>query len=179
MAGRIAGITIEIGGDSTKLQSSLKGVDKSLKTTQSALKDVNKLLKFSPGNTELLTQKQKLLKKSIEETKERLKTLKEAAKNVTPESIGQDKYDALQREIVETESKLKNLKSQMNDFGSVTKQKLQVAGDAIKGVGDKMQDVGKQLSMKVTAPIVAVGAASVAAFKEVDGAMDIVVKRTP
>ena len=56
MAGRIAGITIEIGGDSTKLQNSLKGVDKSLKQTQTALKDIDKLLKFNPGNTELLVQ---------------------------------------------------------------------------------------------------------------------------
>ena len=51
MAGRIAGITIKIGADSTKLQDSLKGVDKSLKQTQTALRDVNKLLKFNPGNT--------------------------------------------------------------------------------------------------------------------------------
>ena len=67
MAGRIAGITIEIGGDSTKLQNSLKGVDKSLKQTQTALKDIDKLLKFNPGNTELLVQKQRNLKKAIGE----------------------------------------------------------------------------------------------------------------
>lgn len=54
-AGRIAGITIEIGGDTTKLQSALKSVDSDLKKTQTSLKDVNKLLKLDPKNTELLT----------------------------------------------------------------------------------------------------------------------------
>jgi phage-related minor tail protein len=97
MASRIAGITIQIGGDTTKLQSSLKGVDKSLRQTQSALKDVNKLLKFNPGNTELLVQKQRNLKKAVDDTKERLRELKKTAENVTPEDIGQDKYDALGR----------------------------------------------------------------------------------
>ena len=56
---RIAGITIEIGGDTSKLQNSLKAVDKQLSVTQSNLKDIDKLLKFNPGNVELLTQKQK------------------------------------------------------------------------------------------------------------------------
>ena len=60
MAGRIKGITVEIGGDTTKLQSALKGVNSQIKNTQSQLKDVEKLLKLDPGNTELLTQKQKL-----------------------------------------------------------------------------------------------------------------------
>ena len=69
MADRIKGITIEIGGDTTNLQKSLKDVDKQLRDTQSALKDVNKLLKLDPSNTELLVQKQKNLEKAIDGTK--------------------------------------------------------------------------------------------------------------
>ena len=57
MAGsRIKGITVEIGGDTTKLQSALKGVNSEIKNTQSQLKDVEKLLKLDPGNTELLAR---------------------------------------------------------------------------------------------------------------------------
>lgn len=178
MAGRIAGITIEIGGDSTKLQSSLKGVDKSLKQTQSALRDVNKLLKFNPGNTELLVQKQRNLKKAIDETKTRLKELRKAAENTTPEEIGQDKYDALQREIIDTENKLKSLTKEMHSFGSVAGQRLQAVGASMKELGGKIQNVGKELSTKVTAPILALGTASIMAFKEVDDAFDIVVAKT-
>ena len=57
MANRIKGITIEIGGDTTKLSKALKNVDGSIKNTQTQLRDVNKLLKLDPGNTELLAQK--------------------------------------------------------------------------------------------------------------------------
>ena len=60
-ASRIKGITIEIGGDTTKLQTALKGVNNEIRNTQAQLKDVEKLLKLDPGNTELLAQKHKLL----------------------------------------------------------------------------------------------------------------------
>ena len=48
MASRIQGITVEIGGDTTKLSKALESVNKSIKGTQSGLKDVNKLLKLDP-----------------------------------------------------------------------------------------------------------------------------------
>ena len=45
MAGnRIQGITVEIGGDTTKLQTALKGVNTEIRNTQSQLRDVEKLL---------------------------------------------------------------------------------------------------------------------------------------
>mgnify|MGYP000553227779 CR=1 FL=1 len=81
MASRIQGITVEIGGDTTKLQNALKGVNGQIKSTQSQLKDVNKLLKLDPGNTELLAQKHKLLAEAVSETKEKLATLKTASRN--------------------------------------------------------------------------------------------------
>ena len=65
MASRIQGITVEIGGDTTKLQTALKGLNGEIKSTQTALKDVEKLLKMDPGNTELLAQKEKLLAQCI------------------------------------------------------------------------------------------------------------------
>ena len=76
MAGsRIKGITVEIGGDTTKLQTALKGVNSEIKNTQSQLKDVEKLLKLDPGNTELLAQKQKLPSSAVNGTKEKLANL--------------------------------------------------------------------------------------------------------
>lgn len=72
VANRIKGITIEIGGDITKLETALKGVNKEIRNTQSQLNDVEKLLKLDPGNTELLSQKQKLLSQAVNETKEKL-----------------------------------------------------------------------------------------------------------
>ena len=74
MAGRIQGITVEIGGDTTKLQTALKGVNSEIRNTQSQLKDVDKLLKLDLDNTELLAQKHRLLGDAVKETKEKLAT---------------------------------------------------------------------------------------------------------
>ena len=76
MAGRIQGITVEIGGDTTKLQTALKGVNTEIRNTQSQLRDVDKLLKLEPGNTELLAQKHRVLGDAVKETKEKLKQKK-------------------------------------------------------------------------------------------------------
>lgn len=151
MAGRIQGITIEIGGDTTKLSKALKDVDKSLKTTQTALKDVDKLLKLDPKNTELLTQKQKLLKSSIELTKDRLEKLREAQKQVQK---GTPEWDALQREIIETEQKLEGLEKEYKDFGSVATQQIREAGKAMQEAGGKITEIGEKL-----APVSAAAAA--------------------
>lgn len=117
-ASRIKGITIEIGGDTTKLQTALKGVNNEIRNTQAQLKDVEKLLKLDPGNTELLAQKHRLLGDAVKETKEKLETLKTAAeqaeKALNDGTISKDQYDALQREIIETENELKRLEEQAN-----------------------------------------------------------------
>lgn len=175
MANRIKGITIEIGGDTTELQKSLKNVDSQLKTTQANLKDINKLLKLDPGNTELLTQKQKALNDAVNGTKDRLQQLKDAQSNVAK---GTAQWDALQREIIDTEQQLESAEDALKDFGNVAKQQLQVAADKVKEFGDKMTKVGEEMSKKVTAPIVGVAAASMKAWAEVDEGMDTVVAKT-
>lgn len=80
MAGaRIRGITLEIGGDTTKLDKALGATNRELAETQRNLKDVERLLKLDPGNTELLAQKQRLLAQAADETKNKLNTLRQAA----------------------------------------------------------------------------------------------------
>ena len=156
---RIKGIVIEIGGDTTNLQKSLKTVDSALKTTQDNLKDINKLLKLDPTNTDLLKQKQENLKNAIVHTKDRLKVLNDAYKELKGDTSleAKEKQELLKREIIETEQSLKSLKEQYRDFGSVAKQKVEYVADAMKNMGDKITDVGKDMSMKVTAPLVALG----------------------
>ena len=170
MASRIQGITIEISGDTTKLQSSLKNVDKSLKDTQSVLKDVNKLLKMDPGNVELLTQKQKALKNAIADTKTRLQQLKDAQSGVAK---GTPEWDALQREIIETEQKLKTLEKEQRQFGSVAKQVLNAAGKSMQAFGKMVEDAGKKMqpiSQAATAALTAIGGL---AFKSIQSADDL------
>ena len=82
MASNIRGITVEIGGDTTKLGKALEDVNKRSKDLSSELGQVNKLLKLDPGNVELLAQKQKILSEAIETTSKKLDTLKQAEKQV-------------------------------------------------------------------------------------------------
>lgn len=173
MASRIKGITVEIGGDTTGLEKALKGVNSSIKTTQSALKDVERLLKLDPMNTELLTQKQKLLKDAIASTSEKLETLKEAQKQAKEQlergELGQDKYDALQREIVETEQELKRLQEQAATT-SVTLEKIAAAGDKFEKAGDSITNAGKQISV-ASAAVTGLGVAAVKTAADFDSAM--------
>ena len=143
MAGRIKGITIEIDGNATGLEKALKGVDKSLKTTQGNLKDINKLLKLDPGNTDLLRQKQKNLEKAIGDTKARLDELKKAQQGVAK---GSDEYESLQREIIATEQSLDQLKKEHKDFGNVASQQIKAAGKAMQDFGGKVEAAGKKFA---------------------------------
>ena len=173
-ARRIAGITVEIGGDTTKLTTALKDVDKALSTTQSSLRDVNKLLKLDPGNTELLAQKHRLLGEAVSETKEKLATLKTAAEQANQAlangEITQSQYDALQREIIETEQKLKDLEKQAEN-SNVALQKIGQFGDKLQAVGDKVSGVGEDLTKSVTVPLAGIGTAAVATAANFESSM--------
>lgn len=173
MANRIKGITVEIGGDTTGLDKALKSVNTSIKSTQSALKDVNRLLKLDPSNTELLAQKQKLLKDAIGATKEKLDALKVAQEQAKQQlengELGQDKYDALQREIVETEEELRRLQQEAATT-STALSKIDVAGQKMEAVGNSIAGAGKKM-MGVTTVIGGVGVAAVKTAADFDSAM--------
>lgn len=171
---RIKGITIEIGGDTTKLDSALSGVNRNLSDTQRNLRDVNRLLKLDPSNTVLLEQKQRLLSSAINDTSKKLNTLKSAAEKAADVlkdgTMDQSQYDALQREIVDTERKLKdlrdeqkkskkstddlegstdNLKESMSDFGNNAKtasDKLKTIAEVIAAdqIIDKIRDLAEE-----------------------------------
>lgn len=174
MAGnRIRGITVEIGGDTTKLQTALKGVNTEIRNSQSQLKDVEKLLKLDPGNTELIAQKHRLLAQAVSETREKLETLKtaqqqadEALRNGT---ISQDQYDALQREIIETEQRLRSLEEQANQSATAL-QKIGATGEKLQTVGNKISSVGQKL-LPVTGVVTGLGTAAVKTAADFDSAM--------
>lgn len=156
MADRIKGITVEINGDTTGLSKALQGVNKEIRSTQAQLKDVNKLLKLDPGNTELISQKHRLLQQAVEETKKKLQSLKEAQKQADEAlkngTISQEQYDGLQREIAETTEKLKELEKQAEQSATAV-QKIAAAGEKLKDVGGKVAGVGKDLTTYVTLPL--------------------------
>ena len=173
MANRIKGITVEIGGDTTKLSKALEGVNKDIKGTQTQLKDVQKLLKLDPTNTELLSQKHKLLADAVSATKEKLEVLKTAAEQANTAlangEISQQQYDALQREIIETENELKRLTTEANNSHTAL-EKLGVVGEKMQDAGDKISGVGQKL-LPVTAGVTALGTIAVKTGADFDSAM--------
>ena len=142
----IKGITIEIGGNTTKLENALQGVDKKVYSLNSDLKTLNQALKLDPKNTELLAQKQDVLKRNIEETTKRLATLKEAQKQMgdynklTDEQ--KESYNRLSLEIAKSEKALKDMNDELkntnkHDFSKVT--------NALKKVGEVALEVTKKM----------------------------------
>lgn len=149
---KLKGIIVKIGGDTSGLEDALKNIDKQIYSTKSNLSDVQKLLKLDPTNTVLLNQKQQLLSKSIKATSERLEELKKAEKAAKAEfekkKIDENEYQALQREIIRTEQSLKSLEKQAKT-SYITLEKL----------GTTLSSVGGKLTLGVTTPVIAAGAA--------------------
>lgn len=149
---KLKGIIVKIGGDTSGLEDALKNIDKQIYSTKSNLSDVQKLLKLDPTNTVLLNQKQQLLSKSIKATSERLEELKKAEKAAKAEfekkKIDENEYQALQREIIRTEQSLKSLEKQAKT-SYITLEKL----------GTTLNSVGGKLTLGVTTPVIAAGAA--------------------
>lgn len=186
-ANRIKGITIEIDGNTTKLQDSLKDVDKQLRTTQTNLRDINKLLKLDPHNTELVAQKQKNLKEAIDLTKKRLDALKTAQ----TEALSPEQYDALQREIIETETNLKSLETEYDNLNTASDNALKSAGEAIQNAGTKVTQAGQKVTKvgdsissagktiaPVSAAVAGIGVAAVNSAKELDEGYDTIITKT-
>ena len=173
MAGRIKGITVEIGGDTTGLEKALKSVNTTIRNTQSQLKDVNRLLKLDPSNTELLSQKQRALKDAIGATTDKLETLKQAQAQAKQQlengDLGQDKYDALQREIIETEQELRRLQEEAAST-SVALAKIDEAGKKIESFGDSVTHAGQAI-MPASMAVAGLGAAAVKTATDFDAGM--------
>lgn len=180
-AGRIKGITIEIGGDTTKLVSALSKVDNALSKTQTNLRDINKALKLDPGNTELLKDKQNELARAITESKQRLDAEKEAyaqlaAADQTEENVEKMRQLKTQIDIdtVALEDLEKQAKQTSSVFGSqmqVAGQKMEELGNKVTAVGDKLASIGSSMTATVTAPIVAGFTAAVKTTGDFDAAM--------
>ena len=156
MADKIRGITIELGGDASGLEQALKGVNKEVKNTQSQLKDVERLLKLDPKNTELLAQKQKLLANQIENTNKKLNTLKDVQKDMDKNGVDKnsEQYMALQREIISTETEVKNLKKASQDTANAMNGVVRAAESLSKGA-QKVADATKGISTAAGGALVA------------------------
>ena len=180
-SGRIKGITIQIGGDTTELVKALAKVDNALSKTQTNLRDINKALKLDPSNTALLKDKQEELAKAIDLSKSRLEEEKKAYQELskadkTPENV--EKMRLLKEQIDVDTVALKQLEKQAKESASVmgtqfqvAGQKMQELGSKISSVGDKLSAVGQTLTTRVTVPIVTGFTAAIKTTADFDAQM--------
>lgn len=176
MAGNIKGITIEFRGDTTKLDKALRGIKNSTKDVDKELRSVDKALKFNPKNVDLLRQKQDLLRQKIEQTENNLKELKNIQSQMDAKGIDKnsEEYRRLQREIIETESKLKTFNGQLKTVDKTLKgMDMQAVSDKFKSVGEGLTKAGNAMK-----PLSAAGAAAAAgvgalAYKSGEAADDL------
>lgn len=151
MSNRVKGITVEIGGDVTGLNKALSGVNQKIRNTQSNLKDVERLLKLDPTNTELLRQKQQLLAQATEQTKNKLKGLKEISASVTADNAKYEQwkeaFTPIQGQITKTENELVRLQKKQKELeqgGEIDTsqyQKVQAEAEKLK---DKLEKLRKK-----------------------------------
>lgn len=139
----LKGITIEIGGDTTKLDKALQNVNKKASNLSSELGEVNRLLKMDPGNADLLAQKQQILADAVANTQDKLEALREAEKQVQAQfergEVSEEQYRALQREIIATEQKLDGY----SKAAAETAEELERLGAESDDAAEQVEDVGE------------------------------------
>ena len=183
MAQNIKGITIEIGGNTTKLQDALKGVNKQIYNCNNELKQLDKALKLDPKNTELLAQKQDVLKNAIKATTDKLDDLKKAQKQMGDYSKlteeQKEQYRKLSVEITKAESDLKGFNQELSKTKSFDTTKLE---NGLKKVGEIALKVGAELAKiaiatgTALAGIVAAGVKSYADLEQNIGGVETLFK---
>ena len=170
MAGNIKGITIEFRGDTTKLDKALRQVNNETRKIDKELRNVDKALKFNPTSVELWRQKQQLLSQKISETKDKLQLLKQQQAQMDADGVDKQsmEYQKLQREIIETESKVKTFEGQLKKIGNVN---LRAASEQFKQWGTSLENAGRQMqgvSMAAAAVVASLGAISYKAGQNAD-----------
>ena len=170
MAGQIKGITIEFNGDTTKLSAAIKKIKSETRGLDTGMKSLNKALKLNPNNTELLIQKQTMLKQKVSATEKQLDELNNAQKQL--DAAGVDKnsqeYMSLRQEIIQTEAELKSFKKQLR---SVTEVKIEALGEKFKKVGSTVKNIGKGMTTYITTPIATAFAAATKVTMDFDSQM--------
>lgn len=172
MAGNIKGIIVEIGGDTSGLQKALNKVNSATSSLSKELRGINSLLKLDPTNTELVAQKQQVLANNIEQTSKKLEELKKIQEkaNEINDKVSPENYRALQREIINTENKLKDLQIQASKWTTAGKS-IEEFGNKITNISKKLDTLGNTITTTLTLPVLAIGTAAVTTGNDFEAQM--------
>ncbi len=171
----LKGITVEIGGDTTKLGDAILKARKSAKDLSGELRGVESLLKLDPTNTVLLAQKQEILAESIAGAKDKLKMLIAAQESMSRQladgKISPEQYRDFEREIESTRQQLTRLEA----AASGTDDAVADVGDAAREAGEKAEKAsGGWTVLKGTLADLAASAIKTAASAISDTAQEMI-----
>ena len=170
MSRTIKGITVEIGGNTTKLDKALKDVNKTLKDTKSELSAVEKGLKLDPSNVTLLKQKQEVLNEAISASKDKLSQLEAVQGQVTAAfkrgEIGGDQYRAFAREVEASKAQLKDLQGQQRETNKAINDLPISKTDSLSGALEKVKAKLSTIDVSAKGVVKGLGAGLATVTKE-------------
>lgn len=143
--GAIKGITISFRGDTTSLDRALKDVKNEAKSTSNELKYIDKAIQFNPTSVDAWRQKQIVLNKAIEETKEKLSLMKQGLAEMESQGLSaenSEEFRRMQREIDQTERQLKSLQGELKSIGNIN---LRAASEQFKQWGTQLEQAGQKM----------------------------------
>lgn len=172
------GVKIGIDGEAEYRQK-INQIVQAQKTLSAEMKKTESAFDKNASAQEKNAARQKILEQQVNKQKEKLKELNhmldEASKKYDEDS---KQVQSWKEAVANAETELNRLNAELDKTKPTVGEKLQEAGKNIQNAGQKISSVGDTLTKNVTVPLVAIGAASIAAYNEVDDAMDIIVKKT-
>jgi len=189
---KIKGITIQYEGDTVKLEKALANVESGGRKAKAEMSEVNRALKEAPDSAVLWQQKQELLNKALDSSKDKLKLLEDAQEEVTRQfekgDIGEEQYRAFERELEKARAETEKLGDQAED---ASKHIDELGGEAGKTSGDldKMGNTAESSAEGFTvlkgavAQLAADGfeklmSSAKEAWEEIDEGYDTIIKKT-
>lgn len=138
---KIKGIILQIGGDTSELGKALKTADEQVKKSVSEIKQIDTALKKAPESAVLWTQKQELLTKALQDSKDKLKDLESAQdemkKKFDSGEIGAEAYRNFQREVEYAKADVEKFEGQLK----TANDKLESLSDATQGAGEGFSEL--------------------------------------
>lgn len=180
---KLQGITIEINGNTSKLNESLKNVNGTIYKANNELKQLNSALKLDPKNTQLLAEKQDVLKKNIQASRDKLHQLITAQQqlgkyqNLTEEQ--KEKYRELSVAITSSKKAVESMNNELKKTSSIDLSKI---GSTLKTVGNVASEVMKKVAAVTTAvsgaltAVVGMGVKSYASYEQNIGGVETLFK---
>ena len=163
----------------------IKEINKEMNLAAAEYKNQVSAMDKDATQTEKLRAAKQKLEKQLELAEQRSQMLREEyEKSVKETGEYSAESEKLYKQLLNSETGENKLRTALEQTNDALKEQGDVSVDTAKKLqkieetGEKVKGVGEKMSVGVTAPIVAAGAAGLAAFGEVDEALDTIITKT-